>query len=160
MSRQRNHSIIAIFSVLTMQSECLSFDMDITDSEIGHLSRADEEVVDDLTCKEIVPVVLHQIISGELHGAVRYDISAFLLPVLDTFQTFCWVLGYIASSQQISGETLSPGKIVVACQDCIIAVDENVVQELANINSVKLVGVVERYSFLLLPFSKILRRLL
>ena len=88
MSRQRNHSIIAIFSVLTMQSECLSFDMDITDSEIGHLSRADEEVVDDLTCKEIVPVVLHQIISDELHGAVRYDISAFLLPVLDTFQTF------------------------------------------------------------------------
>lgn len=139
MSRQRNHGIIAILSVLAMQSECLSLDMNITDSEIGHLSRADEEVVNDFTRQQIVPVMLHQIISDELHGAVRYDISAFLLPGLDTFQTFGRVLGDIAASQQISGETLSPGKIVVAGQDCIIAVDENVVQELANINSVPLV---------------------
>lgn len=92
MSRQRNHSIITIFSILTMQSECLSLDMNITDSEIGHLSRADEEVVNDFTRQQIVPVMLHQIISDELHSAIRYDISAFLLSVLDTFQTFCWVL--------------------------------------------------------------------
>ena len=108
--------------------------------------------MDNFTRQQIVPVVLHQIISDELHGAVRYDISAFLLPVLDTFQTFCWVLGYIASSQQISGETLSPGKIIVASQYCIIPVDENVVQELAHITFVPLIRKIESYVFFFLPF--------
>lgn len=143
-----------------MQSECLSFDMDITDSEIGHLSRADEEVVDDFTRKQIVSIMHQQIISYELHSAVWYDISAFLLPVLDTFQTFCWVLGYIASSQQISGETLSPGKIVVASQYCIIPVDENVVQELAHITFVPLIRKIESYVFSFFHLSKIRTRLL
>lgn len=102
MSRQGDHGIIAVLCVLAMQSDCLSLYMDIADSEIGHLARADEEVVNDFARQQIVPVMLHQKISDELHSAIRYDISAFLLPVLDTFQTFCWVLGYIASSQQIS----------------------------------------------------------
>lgn len=98
MRRERDHGIIAILRILSMQTDCLSLDVDIADSEIGHLSRSDEEVVDDFTRQQIVPVVLHQIISDELHGAVRYDISAFLLPVLDTFQAFCRVLRYIPSS--------------------------------------------------------------
>ena len=98
MSRQRNHGIIAVLRVLAMQTDSLSLDVDIADSEIGHLSRSDEEVVDNLTCQQIVPVVLHQIIPYELHSAVWYDISAFLLPVLDTFQAFCRVLRYIPSS--------------------------------------------------------------
>ena len=151
MSRQGDYCIISVLRVLTMQTYRLSLDMDIADSEIGHLTRADEEIVDDFASQQIVLVVLQQVVSDELHGTIRYDISVFLLSVLYASQSFSWIFWDIAASQQVGGKTLSPGKIVVAGQNCVVSVDEYIVQELAHITSVPLIGEVEDYVFLLLP---------
>ena len=139
MSGEGNEGMIGIVSVVGMESECVSVDMNMRDCEIGDVWRGDEEVVNDLRGEEIVGVMVDEIMCDEVDGGVGYEMCGFVVGGVDRLERLSWVVGYIGGREEIRGESVSGGKIVVGGEECIIGVDENVVEEVGKIKCVGLV---------------------
>ena len=146
---QRYHGIIMVLSVAAVQVQRLSLHRKVAHFKVAHFLGTHEKIVQDVARQQVMLVMLAQPLVQIRQHLVGDDVAALALaPALHQRIAGRRVYAYVASLKKVLAERLEPRQVIVACLQRVVAVDEDIVQELAYNKVVELVYV-EEVDFLL-----------
>ena len=142
LRRQRDDSVVPVLRVRAMEAERLLPHGDIPNTYVAHLLRADETVVAHVACQEEMAVFRGQILMDLRHHVVGYHVAVLPgLAYLQGREGGSRVGLHVPALREIVAEVLQPDEIPIARADGVVAVDEDIVEELAYHEGIELVGI-------------------